>query len=186
MSGRNPGYWRRLLEALLGRDPGAGAPAEAPPADEQVAEARARAATLEMDLRERDERVERLRAEYEALRAERDRAVGRAGQEQMEQLLKRLAGPLSNLIALAELAEAGQDVEVKDLTSLVRGVEKPLARAGLEAVGKVGEETRFDVAVHQRMSGGAVRGGTPVVVRLPGYRLGDKVLLKAMVSARED
>jgi len=189
MAEGKPGYWRRLFAALLGREAAAPAPpaaAAAAPEDEQAAEARARTATLEMDLRERDERIEKLRSEYEALRAERDRAVGRAGQDQVEQLLKRLAGPLSNLIALTQLAEAGQEIEVNDLVSLVRGVGKELTRAGLEAVGTVGEESRFDVALHQRMSGGAVREGTAVIIRLPGYRLGEKVLLKAMVSARED
>ncbi len=192
MSNKKPGYWGRLWAALLGREVveaaavAAPAPPVALPPDEQVAEVRARAATLEMDLRERDERIEKLRVEYETLRAERDRAVGRAAQDEVEKLLKKLAGPLSNLVALATLAEAGKDVQAKDLASLVRGVEKELLRAGLEPVGKVGEETRFDVAVHQRMSGGAVREGTPVTIQLPGYRLGDKVLLKAMVSARED
>jgi molecular chaperone GrpE (heat shock protein) len=189
-----------LVAALLGRDvpapseaapvkeesPAAPAPVAAAPANEELAEARARVATLEMDLRERDERIEKQRSEYGTLRAERDRSVGQAGREELEKLLKRLAGPLSNLAALTALAEAGQEVQAPDLVSLIRGVEKELVRAGLEAVGKVGETARFDVRVHQRMSGGEVRDGTPVTVRLPGYRLGEKVLLKAMVSAREE
>jgi molecular chaperone GrpE (heat shock protein) len=34
------------------------------------------------------------------------------------------------------------------------------------------------------MSGEAVQSGIPVTVHIPGYRLGEKVLLKAMVSTR--
>jgi molecular chaperone GrpE (heat shock protein) len=36
------------------------------------------------------------------------------------------------------------------------------------------------------MSGGAVHAGSPVTVQLPGYRMGERVLMKAMVSAVED
>jgi molecular chaperone GrpE (heat shock protein) len=182
MSATKTSYWIRLGQAILGRTTAG----PATPADEQVAEARAKAATLEMDVRERDERIGKLRSEYDLLRAERDRAVGQAGQTELERLLKRLAGPLSNLAALATLAEAGQEVQSKDLASLVRGVEKELARAGLEPVGTVGEASRFDARFHQRMSGGTVKDGTSVTVRLPGYRFGEKVLLRAMVSAQED
>ncbi len=176
-----PGYWTRLWQAFCSR-----AVAPGGPDDVRVAEAQARVATLEMDLRERDEQIERLRREYEALRAERDRAFGQAGQSEMEKLFRRLCGPLSNLDALATLAEAGKDVQARDMAGLVRSLEKELARAGLEPVGRVGETGRFDVRFHQRMSGGTVHDGTPVTVRLPGYRLGEKVLQKAMVSAKEE
>lgn len=189
MSTERIGYGRRLWAALLGRDVGpavVGEMSPACPADEQLAAARAKAATLEMDLRERDQQIETMRREYDALRADKDRGVRDAGKDEVEKLLKRLTGSLSNLMALAELAEAGQDVQIGDLASLARGLEKELVRCGLEAIGKAGGKSAFDTALHQRMSGGAVRDGTPVTVRLPGYRLGEKVLLKAMVSAVED
>ena len=49
----------------------------------------------------------------------------------------------------------------------------------------MGGQVQFAVAGHQRMGGGGVKPGTPVNVRLPGYRFGEKVLIKAMVSAEE-
>jgi molecular chaperone GrpE (heat shock protein) len=180
------GYWRRLWAALCGRGAGRDVAAGAWTGDETAAEARAKAATLAMDLRERDEQLAAVRREYDALKADKERGVREAGREELEQLLKRLTGPLSNLMALVDLAEAGEDVERGDLATLARGLEKELVRAGLEPIGKTGAVTTFDVATHQRMSGGDVRAGTPVTVRLPGYRLGEKVLLKAMVSAGED
>ena len=90
---------------------------------------------------------------------------------------------MANLATLTAAAEAGQEVEAGDLIHLLRSLEKELHRAGLESIGRVGEQAGFDVACHQRMSGGAVHAGTPVTVQLPGYRLGEKILLKAMVSA---
>jgi molecular chaperone GrpE (heat shock protein) len=185
VTGQKTGYWKRLFAALLGRDAQATGLPAGPEPGAQAAEANAKAATLEMDLRERDEKIEQMRIEYEALQASRERAVGEAGQEQLDKLFKKLSGALSNLMGLTELAEAEKDVQVADLVDLIKGLEKELTRAGLERIGTAGENTEFDVALHQRMSGGAVRAGTPVAIRLPGYRTRQKILLKAMVSAGE-
>ncbi len=46
----------------------------------------------------------------------------------------------------------------------------------------MGEEAPFDTRVHQRMSGADVLDGQPVAVRFVGYRLGETILVKAMVS----
>jgi molecular chaperone GrpE (heat shock protein) len=138
-----------------------------------------------MELQERDERIEQMRAEYETLEAAKERMGAVAGQDEVEKLLKQLSGPLATLAGLTGMAEAGDEVELADLVQLIRDLEKVLARAGLEQIGTVGELTEFDVAGHQRMSGGEVKAGTSVTIRLPGYRLGEKVLIKAMVSAEE-
>ncbi len=190
MEATKTGYWARLWAAIRGRDLGRTAipsPLEtAPPADEQAAECRAQVASLQLDLAERDKQIEQMRSEYAALELAKARALAGAGQEQLEKLFKRLAGPLANLMALAALAESGREVQVTDLTQLIRGLEKQLAQAGLEPIGQPGEKTVFETSCHQRMSGGAVQNGTPVTVRIPGYRMGEKVLLKAMVSTRDN
>lgn len=189
MSSNSIGYWRRLWAALMGRavpSGGIGLAAAASGAlDEQAADWHARAASLEMDLAERDRRIEHMRSEYSALQAAKERAEAGAGREQLERVFKKLAGPLANLAALTAMAEAGRDVGAGDLIGLLRGLEKELHRAGLEPIGRPGEQSSFEVARHQRMSGGAVSNGVPVTIHIPGYRLGDKVLLKAMVSTRE-
>ena len=171
-------YITRLVDALLGREP------EAAPAIGDAA-VRARIAALELDLRERDQRIATMQKEYGALDVAARRAASGAGQDQLEQMFKKLAAPLSNLAAMASLAEAGRDVSAADLVSLFRSLEKPLKAAGLESLGNPGDSVSFDVALHQRMSGGAVSNGSAVVVRTPGYRVGAKVLLKAMVTAKE-
>ncbi|MBI1748710.1 MAG: nucleotide exchange factor GrpE [Acidobacteria bacterium] len=171
------GYFQRLFEALLGR--------ETAPAGGGEAEMRARLASIEMDLRERDRRIAAMQKEYAVLEASGQRAAAGAGQEQLEQLFKKLASPMANLSTLAAFSAAGQEPGIQDLLSSFRHLEKQLKAAGLEQVGNVGETVSFEVALHQRVSGGAVSAGTPVTVRLPGYRFGDKVLLKAMVTAKE-
>lgn len=171
-----------LVAAVLGREPpAAGAVAGAAAG----ADLQARIAGLEMDLRERDERIGRMQAEYEQLQVARDRAARDAGRDELEQLFKKFAGPWASVLALAAMAEAGQNVQAGDLVQLLKDVEKAFARAGLEPIGHTGEHTTFDVAHHQRMSGGTVHAGTPVTVRVPGFRMGEKVLAKAMVSTRE-
>ena len=185
MTVQRVGYGRRLFAALLGREvrPAAGDVSPDAPADEQIAGLRALVATPELDLRERDRQIEEMRSEYATLEAARDRAAAGAGRGELEKLFKRMAGPLANLAALTAMADAGQQVLVEDLVSLIRGLQKELARTGLETIGTVGEQVPFEVGCHQRMSGGAVSAGTPVTVQLPGFRLGEKVLFKAMVSA---
>ena len=127
-----------------------------------------------------------MRREYASLEQERDRAVAAAGKDQLAALFKRLAGSLSNLLALSDLAAAGQTVVVDDLLALVESLSKDLEKGGMVRVGRVGETTAFDPALHQRMSGGSVSPGTPIQVQLPGFRAGDSVVLKAMASARAD
>ena len=170
-------YFGQLLDSLLGR--------ARPVAVAGDAETKARVAALEMDLRERDQRIAPMQKEYANLEAAGKRAAAGAGADHLGDLLKKLAAPLSNLAALAALCEEGREVAAADLVSLLRTLEKQLKAAGLEQVGKVGESVTFDVAAHQRMSGGTVSGGTTVTVRAPGYRFGGKVLLKAMVTAKE-
>jgi molecular chaperone GrpE (heat shock protein) len=182
------GYWRRLWAAVLGRDQPAVIEEDAAGhiSGEQLVQCRAEIASLQMDLQERDREIQEMRSEYATLEAAKERAATGAGQDELERLFKRLAGPLANLTALSAMADAGQEVAAGDLISLIRSLEKELARCGLEPIGQVGQQTSFDLATHQRMSGGAVRAGTPVTVQLPGYRMGTKILAKVLVSATQE
>lgn len=180
---RRAGYLGRLWTAFLGRvdEPTNAVGSRTEPSTGLAA----RLASLEMDLAERDRQIADMRIEYASLAGAKERAASGAGQEELEKLFKRIAGTLANLTTLAACAESGQEVEVRDLVSLFRGLERELAKAGLEPIGRLGEQTGFDIAAHQRMSGGAVHAGTPVTVQLPGYRMGERVLMKAMVRATE-
>jgi molecular chaperone GrpE (heat shock protein) len=174
-------YFRELLNALAGK----ARPAAKPIVATGSAEAQARVAAMELDLREREERIAAMQKEYSALEIERQRAAAGAGEAHLRQLFKKLAAPLSNFAALVALTEAGQAVEARDLASLFRSIEKQFKGAGLEPLGVVGETVPFDVALHQRMSGAGVTLGTPVTIRTQGYRYAGQVLLKAMVTSKE-
>lgn len=186
MSEETKGYWARLWTALLGHEiPPPVGPAVVPPGQHDL-ELEARVSGLEMDLRERDGRIAQMQREYSELEAAKERAAATSGQEGLERLFQKLAGTLANLAVLSAAVDDGQQVEAGDLVSLIRSLEREFARAGLEPIGQVNQQTEFDVAAHQRMSGGAVHPGTRVSVQLPGYRFGSRVLLKAMVSATQD
>ena len=181
MANQGGGYLGNLLAALLGRC----APVRTDlPVD--VAVLHSRVAALDMDLRERDQRIETMRNEYEHLQSLKERASEDAGQEELEQFFKKAAGPLSNLAALIGAHGKGHAIELADLVTLVATLEKVFQRHGLERIGDVGEKIGFDVAIHQRMSGGSVSEGKTVEVLVPGYRTQNRVLMKAMVTSKEN
>jgi molecular chaperone GrpE (heat shock protein) len=173
-------YLSNLIAALGGRTP---APHGAPLSE---SDARHRVARLEQEVRDRDERIAAMQAEYAALREEKASAAAGAGEVQMEKLFKKLCAPLATLSTLAHAVRKGQAVEARDLADMVESVEKALMGFGLEPIGEPGTEAPFDSAAHQRMSGGSPHSGDQVRVRLPGYRLGKKILQKAMVSGKEE
>jgi molecular chaperone GrpE (heat shock protein) len=187
MSQQTTGYWHRLWQALLGRPEIVVAKTAATPVAPALTETelRSRLAELELDLRQRDERIEQMKREYAALETEKSRTAATAGQDQMEKILRKVCGPLSNLATLAAATRSGKDVSAADMAQIVGDLQRQLAACGLTAIGEPGQHTDFDIAAHQRMSGGTVHTGTAVVVQIPGYRLGEKVLQKAMVTAKE-
>lgn len=150
---------------------------EAPAADP-----RNRIAALELDLRERDAQLARVREEYERLRTQAERERAGAANAGFDALARRLAPLLSQLATMQALAEGERPLRAEDVLKLFAKVEHVLAEAGLARIGAVGEQVAFDTRVHQRMSGADVRDGDPVTLRFVGYRLGEAILLKAMVS----
>ena len=142
----------------------------------------ARAAALELDLRERDSDIRRLRQEYERLvqQAQRERAGAAAAG--VDALVGSLAPLFSQLTTMQALADSGRAVRAADVLKLFGKVEAGLRESGLERIGTIGEIPGFDARLHQRMSGADVADGDAVVVRFVGYRLRGNILLKAMVS----
>lgn len=185
-------YFPRLIAALLNRNFPVSGPEPAPTLEvpttatepPPVTASAAEAAQIRLDLEERNQRIASMQKEYETLEAARLRVASEASAEQEEKILKSLLRPLSNLATLMDLADSGSEVAVSDLVVLGRSLEKELARFGLERIGRTGEHTRFDPTLHQRMSGGTVAAGDDVAIAVPGFRLGPKVLTRAMVTSR--
>jgi molecular chaperone GrpE (heat shock protein) len=198
MTERSEGsYWGRLWAAILGRRPDAAeakpisepeptpAPVETPPPSADAA-LQAEVARLKLDLEDRDHRIATMQRDYQLLQETKSQETAAAGDEQLQKVFKKLSGVLANLVAMAQIADSGQAVDAASFVKLVHSLNRELGRAGLECIGKVGETVGFNVAEHQRMSGGAVHPDAPVIVRLPGFRFGQKILNKAMVSAPDN
>ncbi|CAK0774302.1 molecular chaperone GrpE [Gammaproteobacteria bacterium] len=141
----------------------------------------ARVAALELDLRDRDKEIRQLRQEYELQREQTLRQRNEAAAVGFESLARQLAPTLSQLATMQALADMDRAVQVEDILKLFEKVEQVLTRAGLTRIGTVSAMTTFDPRAHQRMSGVDLDDGDPVIIRFVGYRLGEIVLLKAMV-----
>jgi len=152
--------------------------------DRRTRDPGARAAALELDLRERDSDIRRLRQEYErsAQQALRDQAGAAAAG--VDALARSLAPLFSQLATMQALADSGCAVRAEDVLKLFGKVEAGLRESGLERIGAVGDTCGFDTRLHQRMSGADVADSDAVVVRFVGYRLRGSILLKAMVSRK--
>ncbi len=152
--------------------------------DRRARDPGARAAALELDLRERDSDIRRLRQEYERSAQQAQREQAGAAAAGVDALARSLAPLFSQLATLQARSDSGRAVRAEDLLKLLSKVEVGLRDSGLERLGTVGDTCEFDTRLHQRMSGADVADGDAVVVRFVGYRLRGDVLLKAMVSRK--
>ena len=139
-------------------------------------------ARLRFDLQARDGEITKLRAEFGLKESQAAAATSAAAQEALAGLCRSLASPLSQLATLRQLAEIGREVRAMDALKLAARIEETLSERGLERIGEVGEESVFDPAIHQRMSGADVRDGDRVRVRFVGYRFAGRAPVKALVS----
>jgi len=152
--------------------------------DRRALDPGARAAALELDLRERDSDIRRLRQEYERVAQQAQREQAGAAAAGVDALARSLAPLFSQLATMQALADSGRAVRAEDVLKLFGKVEAGLRESGLERIGTVGDTCGFDTRLHQRMSGADVADGDAVVVRFVGYRLRGDILLKAMVSRK--
>ena len=144
----------------------------------------ARAWALELDLRERDSDIRRLRQEYERYAQQAQSEQAGAAAAGVDALARRLAPLFSQLATMQTAADSGRSVRAEDVLKLFAKVEAELRESGLERIGTVGDICGFDTRLHQRVSGADVADGDAVVVRFVGYRLRGNILLKAMVSRK--
>jgi len=139
-------------------------------------------ASLELDLRKKDDEIAALREEYLRLREQGQRERDSAANAGFDALARRLAPLLSQLATMEAMAGGERAPRFEDVFKLFDMLEKALAEDGLARIGAVGEETTFDARWHQRIGGAEVDDGDRIRVRFVGYRMGENVLLKAMVS----
>ena len=167
--------------------PAAGAttaePAPQPPApdapaqpDPALAEAQARAASLEAREKELIERLARLQADFENFRRRSREDVAQAANRGREALLKALLPTLDNLDrALAHTEDAG-------LRMIARQLSDALAGQGIAVIDPAGQA--FDAKLHEAVAEEETEGakaGAVVSVLEKGYALDGRVLRPARV-----
>lgn len=128
---------------------------------------------------EHRELVNELRRGYGVLEAELETRVAHALEDQKRALYGLLEPLLTQLPMVRRAVAQGQPVEAADVLALMGPLDEALRQWGITPIGAVGEETPFDPAQHQ----GAFEPGTPVTVKTIGYKLDEKILRKARVSA---
>jgi molecular chaperone GrpE len=185
VSGSPPEVREKIVERVVVREAAPVTPPPPPP-EPDTAQWNAKIAGLRMDLEERDRTISALKKEYELLRNRAETEQGDAGREALAGLLGRIAPLLSQLATLRSLSDGGTPVKAEDLLKLMGKVETLMHEAGLEPIGRVGEDVPFDGRLHQRMSGGWLKEEDMVRVRFVGYRFKGTVIKKAMVSKREE
>lgn len=126
--------------------------------------------------------IQKMRREYEALLTKSEEQKTTAGKEELERLFSRLCHNLAVLVTLSCQVLSGKDTDVKDLAQMILAMEQELIRLGLERLGSPGEKTVFDIAQYRAMGVETFEIGAPVVIRIPGYKFNDTILLKATVS----
>lgn len=156
-----------------------------PATGEGTSQLETRIAGLEMDLKERDEQIVRLRQEFALQAQQAEQAVAQAGSTELEALAKRVAPLLAQLATLQAMTDGGREVRPADVLKLAGKIKAVFLESGLIPLGQPGELCPFDSQIHQRMSGGDVQDGAPVKVRFEGYRFRETVIVKAMVSREE-
>lgn len=81
------------------------------------------------------------------------------------------------------LSKSGKPVQAKDVLSVSTSIVKTLLRHGMETVGKVGEETQFDLNAHEPISvEEAISANENVTIRMVGIAYKGKILRRASVS----
>lgn len=140
-------------------------------------------AGLKMDLIEVKHALERLRSRQELVEPIRPPSAT----ESFETLLNRLAAPLSQVSMQARLLETGRDVSGRSVMALARQIFDAVENAGLEPIGKTGEEMRFDPSLASPLNSTTnFSPGDVVIVRFIGYKYGDRVVRKALVGTNND
>ncbi|MGB9602020.1 MAG: hypothetical protein ACPMAG_04445 [Limisphaerales bacterium] len=139
-------------------------------------------ACLRKEVEGRDRAIEQMRREYERLQESLKGIESKTRGDATRIFLSSFANRLSLLVVLACGIKDGKQIDVKEIADQILALEKELAGYGLEPVGRPGEKVKYDVRVHQGMGSDLIEDGEEVVVRIPGYKYENQILIKAYIS----
>jgi hypothetical protein len=167
--------------ALCGAAPATALPPPAPADDARLA-AQAEAARQRLAAEDAAAQVAALRLEPDAERQGRAQAVAASLHARLEPALADAALFRSQLALQAHLLEQGKPVAARDVLALAGGLARAWERLGLTLLAQPAAAAAFDPAQHQPVDGLTPAPGAPVVVTIPGCRLGERLLHKSFVT----
>lgn len=137
---------------------------------------------LEKEIEEKNQTINQMRKEYNRLIEEIKAVKTKREGDFAGNILSSIANRLSILVVLAYAIKNGAQTNANEIAEQVLGLEKELMDCGLEPIGRPGETVQYDVAIHQPMGNQLFEQGEKVIIRIPGYRVEKRILIKAYVS----
>lgn len=158
-------------------------------ADLDLANARIRELDIELQsarLEFEEERKvhSRIMQDFANYKSKSETATNEQIDRQLEKMFLDISGSVSQLMAQDYLLNKnGKPVQTKDVLNVSTSIVKTLSRHGMETVGKVGEETQFDLNSHEPISvDEAISANERVTIRMVGIAFKGKILRRASVS----
>ncbi len=126
----------------------------------------------------------RIAQDFANYRTKSETATNEELDRQLEKVFLDISGSVAQLITQDYLLNKnGKPVQAKDVVNVSSGIVKTLLRHGMETVGKVGEETQFDLNSHEPISiDEAITDNENVTIRMVGIAFKGKILRRASVS----
>jgi molecular chaperone GrpE (heat shock protein) len=141
--------------------------------------------SAQMDLAERDRRIEVLQTEIQRLSTSQQNLVDESVNGKLGTFFTEVAGPVSQLLTQIHLVDnQNRDVNAMDTLRLVKRLIRHLEEAGLQICSPAGVQVKFDPNYHESLSSDTVpKPGDVVVVRIPGLAHGGRIIRKAGVAS---
>jgi hypothetical protein len=160
------GLIKRILDTILRKD-----------LEAENLQLKSKVASLQLDLEEKDKTISSLKTEYQRLKSQKDTLK----EDELIYLFNQISTPLTQLNTMRVLHEKGQEIKTKDVFTLLKTIEQEFEKRGFEKIGVVGEEVKFDSAIHQSITNDLLEEGDNVKISFVGFKKDNKIIKKALV-----
>lgn len=174
MDEKRDGLIKRLLKGLLGKED---------KKNEETLSIKSKIGALELDIKEKEEEIAAIKKEYDILKNDTKQAIEGTNTKAFERVYKELTNPLSQLLAMKRFIESGRDLATEDIFKVVDQIITGIQGQGVKMIGNTGKTVCFDSSLHQPAGTEGIMEGDEVQIRFVGFRLGETILKKAMVSS---
>ncbi|MDR3577283.1 MAG: nucleotide exchange factor GrpE [Anaerolineaceae bacterium] len=157
------------------------------PADGDLLALRNQIKSLQLDLQERDKKIELLNQELERLRLNQKDLLKETSTAALEELFSSLSPAVAQLVTQAYLAnQQNKLIQSKDILLVAQRLISILEQSGLQLLGQPGQQVQFDPRLHTPLSASnSFTTGQAVVVRFVGLSYRGKIIRKAGVELLE-